>query len=420
MGCSRGLELAGVVIAMTMLAVIVVTFRFYYVPAVSDYDAQPNSLQIFTLIMSGCMVTQTYWGVGTHVDHLTEHHIERILFMATAETDDFVQWFYISVIFYNNALGALTGHSLVKISILLQYMHIFALSSVRIGCIIGLVWMGAFTLETTTISIFDCSPIRYFWDKSAKGGACVDFRTMWFCHAAINIVSDMYLIIVPMPAIVMLSIPLRQKIPLICAFSLGCFVTISSILRLSSINKVSESKDITYDNVDAAIWSCVELCLGIICASLPTFKAVLGRIFPSVFGSFTTGSGGSRNSGLLNHPERTHSIPTRTMPTRRPNTFRQYNYDSANSVATIGGNMGWGDILDLHPQEPVPRYTPPNEEAFRNMSGLERGENGQNNDEDSRQDSAFSSSNPSDTRSDPHDPRRDSTLPSATPSNTRK
>lgn len=25
--------------------------------------------------------------------------------MATAETDDFVQWFYISVIFYNNALG---------------------------------------------------------------------------------------------------------------------------------------------------------------------------------------------------------------------------------------------------------------------------------------------------------------------------
>jgi hypothetical protein len=46
------------------------------------------------------------------------------------------------------------------------------------------------------------------------------------------------------------------------------------------VYKVSQSKDVTYDNVGGATWSSIELNIGITCACLVTLKPVLGAVFP--------------------------------------------------------------------------------------------------------------------------------------------
>jgi hypothetical protein len=60
---------------------------------------------------------------------------------------------------------------------------------------------------------------------------------------------------------------------------------------------VSISTDITWDNPGTAIWSCVELNVGIICASLPALRALASRFFPTMFPSRTGGSNREEQSG---------------------------------------------------------------------------------------------------------------------------
>jgi len=57
---------------------------------------------------------------------------------------------------------------------------------------------------------------------------------------------------------------------------------ITSILRLHSLYIISVSTDISWENPEVATWSCVELNIGIICASLPTLRALVSRLFPTI------------------------------------------------------------------------------------------------------------------------------------------
>lgn len=62
-------------------------------------------------------------------------------------------------------------------------------------------------------------------------------------------------------------------------------VTVVSILRLLSLSKFDASINITWDFYDVALWSTIEINVGIICTSLPTMRLILVRISPRAFGS---------------------------------------------------------------------------------------------------------------------------------------
>ena len=54
---------------------------------------------------------------------------------------------------------------------------------------------------------------------------------------------------------------------------------------LSFISYLIPTNYNTGDNTNAAIWSIIELDMGIICASLPTIKPVISRLFPRLLSS---------------------------------------------------------------------------------------------------------------------------------------
>lgn len=126
-----------------------------------------------------------------------------------------IQWFWLSVIFYNIGLG------LTKISILMQYLRIFATTTaMRYATLATLAFVILYTLEAILLSIFSCTPVDLFWNRT-KTGHCVDFKALWFTHAALNIFSDVLIISLPMPVIKNLNIPRKQKFALMAIFALG-------------------------------------------------------------------------------------------------------------------------------------------------------------------------------------------------------
>lgn len=84
---------------------------------------------------------------------------------------------------------------------------------------------------------------------------------------------------------------------------------ISQIIIIHHINylrAITNTHPSLGHGVDLSNWSCIEYNIGIICASLPALKPLMGRMLPSVFGRSRTGSsgisglsGGAKKSGNM-------------------------------------------------------------------------------------------------------------------------
>ena len=188
-----------------------------------------------------------------------------------------------------------------KISILLQYSRLIVYRKTRVAIWIMMGIVVAYGIGTVFDSIFLCTPVRGFWNRKAPGVKCVDELRVWYANAVINIIMDVAIVVLPMPALHSLSISKGRKLAVMALFALGLLyvipspralpfankfhsVTITSVIRLYSIHEVANSEDVTWDNVGAAVWSCVESNVGIICACLPAsrplYSILVGRRRP--------------------------------------------------------------------------------------------------------------------------------------------
>jgi hypothetical protein len=58
-----------------------------------------------------------------------------------------------------------------------------------------------------------------------------------------------------------------------------------SILRLQSLVTFAGKTNATWEFYDVTMWSNIELCVGIMCACLPTLRLLLVRLFPFLAGT---------------------------------------------------------------------------------------------------------------------------------------
>jgi hypothetical protein len=126
-----------------------------------------------------------------------------------------LQPFWASVIVYN------TGLTLVKVSILLQFLQFFVGTTIRRISWGALGIVAAYGLWTCLGSIFACTPIAFFWEKNIPGGHCLNLLIFWFSNASFNIVTDFIICILPIPVLKALQLPKKQKYILTVVFVLG-------------------------------------------------------------------------------------------------------------------------------------------------------------------------------------------------------
>ncbi|KAF2258011.1 hypothetical protein CC78DRAFT_572798 [Lojkania enalia] len=266
----RGLtatEVSGVFSGLALIVVIMRLYtRFFLIQCASVEDYFVALAMLCSIGLTICIGLQAKYGMGMHV-----YELEGV------DTEKSLQAFWASLIVYYLSLG------LTKSSILLQYKRVFSTKEFQIACWTTISVVTAYTSWTIFGSIFACIPVRAFWTK--EQARCINQFAMWFTNAAINIATDLAIILLPMPVIRSLNLPRRQKQALIGIFAIGGFVCIVSILRLQSLVAISNSNDQTYDNPPAATWSSVEANIGIICSCLPCLRPLITRFLPGVFSS---------------------------------------------------------------------------------------------------------------------------------------
>ncbi|KAL9586743.1 MAG: hypothetical protein Q9212_000689 [Teloschistes hypoglaucus] len=179
------------------------------------------------------------------------------------------------------------AQSATKISILLFYLHLFPTRKFRLAAYSLLVVLSAWALEQILATLFLCQPISYNWNGSIDGH-CGSVAVNCIAGAAINTLTDIIILILPMPIIWRLQVPLRNKFILSLIFGFGFFICIISIIRLRTLLAYSTApmmvlydSDGPYGNNLPILYTIVESSLGIICACLVLMKPLLTHWKPA-------------------------------------------------------------------------------------------------------------------------------------------
>ncbi|ORY58184.1 uncharacterized protein BCR38DRAFT_527720 [Pseudomassariella vexata] len=291
-------------VLFTSLAFVTVCMRLYARVVLVRYAGADDYLMIASACASiGYMVViihQIKFGLGTHLETIPPENAIR-----------FFQSLWATIPVYNLALV------LCKLSIVFQYKRVFAITSIQKLCSITIGVLAVYGCWTVLGSTFMCIPVKFFWGEGE--GTCMNRLAFWFSNAALNIASDLFIFGIPLPLLQKLQIPKTQKIILMVIFAFGLFVCITSIVRLRSLLDISVSPDSSFDGVNIAIWSGVEINVAIICSSVPALNPLIKAAFPRLLGSngSTVKHTGRSHTGYLKH-ESDHpmqSMASQTKPT---------------------------------------------------------------------------------------------------------
>ncbi|KAF2270552.1 hypothetical protein CC78DRAFT_451095 [Lojkania enalia] len=107
-----------------------------------------------------------------------------------------------------------------------------------------------------------CRPFNGYWGVPPPSPQCTTLETYAKVQAVFNISSDLFMLLIPFPMVVSLSLPLKQKVVLGIVFSMGTFVIIAAILT-----KVYNLSDV-YSTV-YMLWYTREASVAVYVANLP-------------------------------------------------------------------------------------------------------------------------------------------------------
>lgn len=130
------------------------------------------------------------------------------------EADSGNKFLWIYVLAYNISLY------FTKMSILISYRRMFTVTKVKLGAEIMICIVTAIILYTTTSILVQCRPISFYWNRN-QDGYCSSPRIIWLSTAALNMATDLVILILPIPVVLKLQLNMRSKISLVFVFTLG-------------------------------------------------------------------------------------------------------------------------------------------------------------------------------------------------------
>lgn len=145
-------------------------------------------------------------------------------------------------------------------------------------------------------------PVSYFWSElidPQSGRYRYNFYWYYIGNAASNVVTDVLILVAPMPVVWKLQMRTGQKIG-VCSLLLlgGLYVPISptlrsiliqfsvcvaSIVRIHYLTFLNGNVDLTWTLSEVSFWSTVEPCIGIICACLPALQPFIRSIVRKLY-----------------------------------------------------------------------------------------------------------------------------------------
>lgn len=168
--------------------------------------------------------------------------------------------------------------NIIKVSIVLFYLRFAVKKPFERLCKGTIYLLLTFCLVCIIVILVQCRPLYKAWDLTGMvPGTCINTTIFIYTTSALNIVLDVWILILPLKVLLSIQRPGREKSALLAIFALGGFSCIASIARIYSVRIFTASTDPFYDAVPINVWSMVEINVGIWCASIPALKALFSK-----------------------------------------------------------------------------------------------------------------------------------------------
>ncbi|MCJ1251289.1 hypothetical protein MMC30_008521 [Trapelia coarctata] len=174
----------------------------------------------------------------------------------------------------------------IKLTLFLLLLEIFG----RLRWLKWLVWIGIcvtalFYLATMVVYIVLCAPhggqSQLDFLAAISSPQC-ESQSLSVVTGGFNIVSDLYILLTPFPAVWSLQMPRRRKIGISAIFLTGIAACISSILGLVYRLQLSRSTDNTWTVIPLWAVTITEVTSGFLVSCMPSAAAVYRHAMPGM------------------------------------------------------------------------------------------------------------------------------------------
>ncbi|KAI0376776.1 hypothetical protein F5Y04DRAFT_285577 [Hypomontagnella monticulosa] len=273
--------IATVTASMLCISSFCVLYRLYirlFVVRAKGWDDFFVLLYLASGLVGGialCLAPQ--YGMGRHFVQLEP-----------GEAQSYLKLFYIVNASYT------ISTTLIKISLLFQYLRVYHGGHMRTICIAMLAVVGLWGAAYSFMAWVPCFPVSGYWNMEL-GAKCYafgstiakDFFTTYVSHTAVNTVLDMIVFAIPVPLYFRRDTVRRTKLGLVGLIIMGAIVNSLTIWRLATLVEhraaTSPTFDPTWYGPISIILGVLEVNIASICASVPIFwpclKARLDEIF---------------------------------------------------------------------------------------------------------------------------------------------
>ncbi|OHX00139.1 integral membrane protein [Colletotrichum incanum] len=259
---NRGPQLVAVGITLVTTAFLATVLRCYVrLCLVKNFGVDDwcmlGAITFFILFVS-CALTGVHYGTGRHRVDLSDEDWESAM----------MQYWWYCYLWYCLAMIASKisiGYFLLRITVRKVDIWIIYIVMMLTVCT-GVVFFF--------VTLLQCLPISYFWNKSTQEGHCVPMDViiaLTFLYSAFSVICDFTFAILPIVLIWKLKMDRKTKFALVPVMAMACIASAAVVVRMPFV-KDFKNPDFLYATVDIAIWSTTEQGLAITAGSLATLR----------------------------------------------------------------------------------------------------------------------------------------------------
>ncbi|KAF1839424.1 hypothetical protein BDW02DRAFT_635709 [Decorospora gaudefroyi] len=282
---NRGPELQAVCTTFVILAFVATSLRVYVraqiVKAFGADDWWMVAALLAHIMFATCAISGVHYGTGRHMSTLSEESQFKAL----------RYWWlcYIAYCWCMITSKVSIGLFLLRVTVSKVHRWIIMIA-MGLTVLTGLIFFF--------VTLLQCSPISYFWDRKIDG-KCINVDViigLTFLYSAMAVISDFTFAILPFFLIWGLNMSVRTRVLLIPILGMGCIASVAVVVRMAFVMDF-RNPDFLWATVDIAIWSDVEQGLAITAGSLATLRPLWHKLTASL-GLASTSFGPSKPSGM--------------------------------------------------------------------------------------------------------------------------
>ncbi|KAL1304322.1 hypothetical protein AAFC00_000724 [Neodothiora populina] len=280
----RSPQILGVAVCFLVMTWVAVGLRVYVRTCIIKAFGLDDSLMVLTqLFCTGyivCQIGSIAHGNGKHRADISDHDAQIALCF----------WFFCEIFYVlcTSVLKVSVGYFLLRITV--KPTHVLTIRVIMFASL-------AFGVAYTCIILFQCRPISYWWDLNPNHhGKCLSASlVMYTCYvvSALNAAADWIFGILPIFIVKDLQMKKSAKIVVATIIGFAALGSTATIVRMPYLYTLKYYKgEFLWRTVDFAIWTTVEVGVGITAACVATLKPLL-RPTLALFGIQSTQGPGS-------------------------------------------------------------------------------------------------------------------------------